>query len=67
MDEGREPVRGGCAAGAPSSVCPVSAHNGTERRAVRGESNVCAMTNAHGNAVTGHHIYNLTDSPTEPT
>lgn len=57
----------GHTAGAPSSVCPVSAHNGTERRAVREESNLSAMTNAHGDAVAEHHKYNLTDLPTEPT
>lgn len=63
----RGSVREGHTAGAPSSVCPVSAHNGTERRAVREESNLGAMTNAHGDAVAEHHKYNLTDLPTEPT
>lgn len=45
---------------------PVGAHNNTEPHAVREESNLCTMTNAHSEQ-REHHKYNLTDLPTELT
>lgn len=57
----------GHTAGAPPSVRPVGAHNGTERRAVREESNLGAMTNGHGDAVAERHKCDPADLPPEAT